>query len=195
MDLGIIETVLDSALRLSIPLLAACLAGLWSERSGVVDIGLEGKMLVAAFAAAAGAYASGSAWIGLLAGIAASVAFAHDATHPTLESYIAKHGRLSSIEELDNHRIVTFGEPIPTAIADVNWLETAGRSDGSRRTAHLQINDLLAIKRAVRRGAGIAAVWFNPEHLPRPSNEDGVAEIDALTPARDVGRVLLERLP
>jgi simple sugar transport system permease protein len=76
MDASAILTVFDSALRLSIPLLAACLAGLWSERSGVVDIGLEGKMLVAAFAAAAGAYASGSAWTGLLAGIAASVAFA-----------------------------------------------------------------------------------------------------------------------
>ena len=69
-------TVFDSALRLSIPLLAACLAGLWSERSGVVDIGLEGKMLVAAFAAAAAAYAADSAWVGLAAGIAASIAFA-----------------------------------------------------------------------------------------------------------------------
>ncbi|WP_230530313.1 ABC transporter permease [Microvirga roseola] len=75
MDLGIIATLFDSALRLSIPLLAACLAGLWSERSGVVDIGLEGKMLVAAFAAAVGAYAFDSAWIGLLAGVGASVIF------------------------------------------------------------------------------------------------------------------------
>ncbi len=76
MDLGVLVTIFDSSLRLSIPLLAACLAGLWSERSGVVDIGLEGKMLVAAFAAAAAAYVSDSAWIGLLAGIAASVVFA-----------------------------------------------------------------------------------------------------------------------
>ncbi|NIX76073.1 ABC transporter permease [Microvirga terricola] len=76
MDLSFFVTVFDSSLRLSIPLLAACLAGLWSERSGVVDIGLEGKMLVAAFAAAAAAHAFGSAWIGLLAGIGASVAFA-----------------------------------------------------------------------------------------------------------------------
>jgi simple sugar transport system permease protein len=75
MDLGIVVTIFDSSLRLSIPLLAACLAGLWSERSGVVDIGLEGKMLVAAFAAAAAAHAFDSAWIGLLAGIGASVAF------------------------------------------------------------------------------------------------------------------------
>jgi general nucleoside transport system permease protein len=76
MDLAFLVTIFDSSLRLSIPLLAACLAGLWSERSGVVDIGLEGKMLVAAFAAAAAAYASDSAWIGLLAGVAASVVFA-----------------------------------------------------------------------------------------------------------------------
>jgi ABC-type uncharacterized transport system permease subunit len=76
MDPQTIVIVLDSALRLSIPLLAACLAGLWSERSGVVDIGLEGKMLIAAFAAAASSYATGSAWIGFAAGIAASIAFA-----------------------------------------------------------------------------------------------------------------------
>ena len=76
MDLSTLVTVFDSALRLSIPLLAACLAGLWSERAGVVDIGLEGKMLVAAFAAAAAAHTTGSAWIGLLAGIGASVVFA-----------------------------------------------------------------------------------------------------------------------
>src|SRR5919112_396522 len=43
MDAGTLLTVFDSALRLSIPLLAACLAGLWSERSGVVDIGLVGN--------------------------------------------------------------------------------------------------------------------------------------------------------
>ncbi|HEV2603267.1 MAG TPA: ABC transporter permease [Microvirga sp.] len=76
MDPSTLVTVFDSALRLSIPLLAACLAGLWSERAGVVDIGLEGKMLVAAFAAAAAAHTTGSAWIGLLAGIGASVMFA-----------------------------------------------------------------------------------------------------------------------
>jgi FMN phosphatase YigB (HAD superfamily) len=44
------------------------------------------------------------------------------------------------------------------------------------------------------RRAGIAAVWFNPEHLPRPSDEQGVVEIDALRPASDVARVLLDRL-
>lgn len=72
----VVAVVLASAVRLSVPLIAACLAGLWSERSGIVDIGLEGKMLIAAFASAAAAYATNSAWLGLLAGIMASVAFA-----------------------------------------------------------------------------------------------------------------------
>jgi simple sugar transport system permease protein len=74
--LALIATVLDSAVRLSIPLLCACLAGLWSERAGVVDIGLEGKMLIAAFASAVAAHAFGSPWAGLLAGIGASVGLA-----------------------------------------------------------------------------------------------------------------------
>ena len=68
--------ITESGLRLSVPLIFACLAGLWSERSGGVDIGLEGKMLAAAFAAAAAASATNSAVIGLAAGIIASVGFA-----------------------------------------------------------------------------------------------------------------------
>ena len=64
--LALLPEILASAIRLSIPLIFACLAGLWSERSGIVDIGLEGKMLAAAFAAASAAFVFGSAWIGLL---------------------------------------------------------------------------------------------------------------------------------
>lgn len=75
MDPAGLVTLLDSGLRLSIPLLFACLAGLWSERSGIVDIGLEGKMLAAAFAAGAAAHAAGSALVGVTAAVAASVAF------------------------------------------------------------------------------------------------------------------------
>ena len=45
MDLITVIQILDSALRLATPLLFACLAGLFSERSGIFDIGLEGKIL------------------------------------------------------------------------------------------------------------------------------------------------------
>jgi simple sugar transport system permease protein len=67
--------VFASGMRLAIPLILACLAGLWSERSGVVDIGLEGKILVGAFGAAAGATFTGSAWIGLAVGVASTIVF------------------------------------------------------------------------------------------------------------------------
>lgn len=68
-------SILDSTIRLGTPLLLACLAGLFSERSGIFDIGLEGKMLVAAFLSAAVAYMTHNAWLGLLAGIGGSLVF------------------------------------------------------------------------------------------------------------------------
>ena len=73
-DAGVLVALLAAAtVRGAAPLVLAALGGLFSERSGVVDIGLEGKMLAAAFAAAATAAVTGSAWAGLGAGIAASV--------------------------------------------------------------------------------------------------------------------------
>lgn len=68
-----IIAILDSTVRLAVPLLFACLAGLFSERSGVFDIGLEGKMLAAAFAGGAAAAMYQSAWMGLAAGVLVSV--------------------------------------------------------------------------------------------------------------------------
>jgi general nucleoside transport system permease protein len=76
MDYSTLLQLLDSTLRLATPLLLACLAGLYSERSGVFDIGLEGKMLVAAMCAGAVAFYTGNAWVGALAGIAGSLVFA-----------------------------------------------------------------------------------------------------------------------
>ncbi len=71
-----IFSLLGASIRLATPLMFAAMAGIFSERSGIVDIGLEGKMLIAAFAAAAAAYETGSPWLGLLAGILVSVMFA-----------------------------------------------------------------------------------------------------------------------
>ncbi|WP_373503991.1 ABC transporter permease [Aestuariivirga sp.] len=68
--------IFASTIRMSVPLVLAALAGLWSERSGIVDIGLEGKMLAAAFIAASASAVYGSAWIGLFFAILVSVGLA-----------------------------------------------------------------------------------------------------------------------
>jgi DNA-binding transcriptional LysR family regulator len=71
-------------------------------------------------------------------------------------AYVEKYGKPQAVEELDRHRIVTFGEQVPHHLADMNWLETAGRPEGSKRVATLQINNIMSIRMAVQRGAGIA---------------------------------------
>ena len=65
--------IMDATLRVSTPLILAAMAGLFSERSGIIDISLEGKMLASAFAAASVAAVTGSAWLALLSGIAVGI--------------------------------------------------------------------------------------------------------------------------
>ncbi len=66
---------IDATLRVATPLILCAMAGLFSERSGIIDISLEGKMLMAAFAAGTLAALTGSALIGLAGAIAVSVLF------------------------------------------------------------------------------------------------------------------------
>jgi general nucleoside transport system permease protein len=119
MDLATILQIADSSLRLATPLLFACLAGLYSERAGIFDIGLEGKMLAAAFMAAAVAAVSGSAWIGLLAGIGASMLLS------------ALHG-LASITLKGNQLIsgvaINFLASGLTALVGQNWFHQGGQT-------------------------------------------------------------------
>lgn len=68
--------LLAATIRVATPLVLAALAGLFSERSGLIDLGLEGKMLAAAFASAAVSAVTGSAWLGLGAGVATATALA-----------------------------------------------------------------------------------------------------------------------
>ena len=64
-SLDFLNDFLSASLRLSIPLAFAALGGLLSERSGVLNIGLEGMILTGAFASAVVATSSGQAWVGV----------------------------------------------------------------------------------------------------------------------------------
>jgi simple sugar transport system permease protein len=74
--LSFILLTLAATLRVATPLVLCAMGGLFSEKSGIIDVGLEGKMLVAAFFAATIAAVTGSAWAGVAAAIAAAEAMA-----------------------------------------------------------------------------------------------------------------------
>lgn len=116
--LGLLS-LLDSTVRLATPLLLAALAGFYSERAGVVDIGLEGKMLVAAFASAAAAAVHGSAWAGLGAGILASLTLA------LLHGFACITHKGNQVVSGVALNIVALGL---TAVLGQAWFEMGGRT-------------------------------------------------------------------
>ena len=133
MDIATLVQILDSTLRLATPLLFACLAGLVSERAGVFDIGLEGKLLIAAFFSAAYAHYSGSAWVGLGVGVLASVAFA------------LVHG-LAAITFRGNQLIsgvaINFLAAGMTVVVAQSWFRQGGRTPSLTGDARFQRLDL-----------------------------------------------------
>ena len=76
LDWTVILLTLDAMLRVSTPLILCAMAGLFSERSGIIDISLEGKMLAGAFAAASVAALTGSAWLALGTAILTTIGLA-----------------------------------------------------------------------------------------------------------------------
>jgi simple sugar transport system permease protein len=119
MDLDTVLQLAGSSLRLATPLLLACLAGLYSERAGIFDIGLEGKMLAAAFTAGAFAAVTGSAWLGLLAGIIASclLALLHGLASITLKG-----------DQLISGVAINFLASGLTALVGQNWFSMGGQT-------------------------------------------------------------------
>ena len=70
--------------------------------------------------------------------------------------YVNRFGAPQSVEDLDDHRIVSFGEYVPRYLTGLNHLRTIGRPDDDPREPVLEINSILMIRRAVERNICIA---------------------------------------
>ncbi len=84
------------------------------------------------------------------------------------KSYLAKHGTPKNIAELDEHRIITFGDPAPAFLGDINYLERLGRKDDSSRPVALKVNSIFGLLQAARAGIGIAML---PDYATRGEPE------------------------
>ena len=106
--------------------------------------------------------------------------------------YIKKHGLPQRAEDLDNHRLVLFGDYRPP-VADINWLAEIGRRPGAPRRALLEVNSLAAMVMAVRSGIGIAAL---PDYVATEEEAHGMVRLlaDVKAPKVDVYFVYPEEL-
>jgi len=81
--------------------------------------------------------------------------------HP---DYLAKHGTPTRAEDLDNHKIILFGDYRPP-VPDIDWLAEAGRRAGQPRRALLEVNSLHAMALTIRSGMGIGVLpdWMTDD--------------------------------
>ena len=82
--------------------------------------------------------------------------------------YLEKWGTPRSLEALDDHQIIVYGTQTRPPVPNLNWLMSAGREGRGPRIPELTINNLIALRRAVRTGAGIACL---PDYLVMPKHK------------------------
>lgn len=84
------------------------------------------------------------------------------------EEYLAANGTPGTVEDLDRHRIIVYGDEVPAPVEDINWLLGAGRPEGEPRKPALRVNSVHGIYHAVLSGLGIAALpYYLSEESPR----------------------------
>jgi DNA-binding transcriptional LysR family regulator len=78
--------------------------------------------------------------------------------------YVKRHGKPKSLDDIEKHRIMTYGGPVPSPFKEMNWLEIMGLDGQGAREPALRINSLLALREAVAQGVGIAVL---PDYLAK----------------------------
>jgi DNA-binding transcriptional LysR family regulator len=72
--------------------------------------------------------------------------------------YLKRFGEPKTLDELEGHRLLSFGGDQPSYLLSVHWLAKAGREAGSPRPYHMVVNNIPALRSAVETGAGIAVL-------------------------------------
>ena len=81
--------------------------------------------------------------------------------------YLKRFGTPQRAEDLDDHRLIIYGEEAPSYIANINWLIAAGTDDPASRRPVLRVNNVYGLLLAVESGVGIAAI---PDYMVRGNN-------------------------
>lgn len=84
------------------------------------------------------------------------------------KAYIAEYGEPRTVEDLDKHRVISFGEPVPSYLGDINFLERLGRPDSSPRRPSLKVNAIYGMMQGARAGIGIAML---PDYVTEGETE------------------------
>lgn len=107
------------------------------------------------------------------------------------QSYIERFGAPQTLEDLDNHRLVSYGGPVPSFFKQMNWLMHAGRPPNDPRRAHMTVNNIAAIKNAAEAGIGLAVL---PDYLVESDSTLDQLLPTATMPSFDVYFVYPEEL-
>ena len=94
--------------------------------------------------------------------------------------YLTELGTPRSVDDLDTHRIISFGEPVPSHLGDINYLERLGRPENAPRRAVLKVNAVYGMMQACRAGIGIAML---PDYVAEGSGLERILKDVEMIPS------------
>ncbi|MFW9961273.1 MAG: ABC transporter permease [Candidatus Thorarchaeota archaeon] len=135
-DIALIGWLIKTTIQFSTPLVLAALGGMYSEKSGIVNIGLEGMMLIGAFSAVAATYFSDNPWIGVVVAVIAGGALA--AVHAVITV------KLKGNHIVSGTGVILFATGFTTLMLEVIWAQR-GVSDEVTRLPQVVIPQIQGI--------------------------------------------------
>jgi len=73
-------------------------------------------------------------------------------------TYLKRHGTPRNLADLQDHKLITYGEDTPPPVTEINWLQKAGRVQGIELNPVLTVNNIYGLVLAVENDVGIASL-------------------------------------